>query len=279
MNGSLRRLLLAVAMATVVKGGCLAATPQERLLADLSPELAVDLVDPHEVQKTATFAEGERLRFKLGWSLFTVARAELETFPGKHHGHEALRIQLEARTNAFADAFYKVRNRSVSWIRRDVSASFLYAAQQSEGGDDRNTRAVFDPEELTAYYENLLKDEVRDPVDILPGTFDPLGIVFFVRALDFEVGDRLVIPTSNGKEFFFTVVHVVDRVTRRFAFGKREAFVLEPDIKDLGGVFKRSPDGYLRFFFSTDERKLPLRMESKVAVGRFWAELTEIEEP
>jgi hypothetical protein len=255
------------------------AAAENYLRADLSPELAVDFVDPRRAEKSATFADGERLRFKLGWSLFTVARAELETMPGKHRGREALRIRLQARTNAFADAFYKVRNQSVSWISRDVSASFLYAAQQSEGGDDRNTRAVFDPEELTAYYENLLKDEVRDPVAILPGTFDPLGIVFFVRALDFEVGDRLVIPTSNGKEFFFTVVHVVDRVKRRFASGKQEAFVLEPDIKDLGGVFKRSPGGYLRFFFSTDDRKLPLRMESKVAVGRFWAELTEIEEP
>ncbi|NBD38420.1 MAG: DUF3108 domain-containing protein [Verrucomicrobia bacterium] len=278
MNGRLRRLLPAVAAAVVFCSEMTAAA-ENYLRADLSPELAVDFVDPRRAEKSATFADGERLRFKLGWSLFTVARAELETMPGKHRGREALRIRLQARTNAFADAFYKVRNQSVSWISRDVSASFLYAAQQSEGGDDRNTRAVFDPEELTAYYENLLKDEVRDPVAILPGTFDPLGIVFFVRALDFEVGDRLVIPTSNGKEFFFTVVHVVDRVKRRFASGKQEAFVLEPDIKDLGGVFKRSPGGYLRFFFSTDDRKLPLRMESKVAVGRFWAELTEIEEP
>jgi len=266
-------------LATILLCSGLFATTQEQILADLSPELEEDLVNPLTVAKTATFADGERLRFKLGWSLFTVARAELTTVPAMYRGNEALQVRLRARTNAFADAFYKVRNLSVSWITREVGASLLYAAQQSEGGDKRNTQAVFDPAELTAYYENFHKDEVRDPVPILPGTFDPLGIVLFVRTLDFEVGDRLVIPSSNGKEFFFTVVHVVDKVTRRFAFGKEEAFVLEPDIKDLGGVFKRSPDGYIRFFFSTDERKLPLRMESKVAVGRFWAELTDVESP
>ena len=74
------------------------------------------------------------------------------------------------------------------------------------------------------------------------------------------------------------MVRVVDRVKRKFALGRYEAFVFEPDIKDLGGVFKRSPDGKVRFFFSADEQKLPLRMESEVAVGSFWAELTEIVE-
>jgi hypothetical protein len=123
---------------------------------------------------------------------------------------------------------------------------------------------------------NNVNGEQRDPVEILPGSFDPLGIVFFVRSLDFDVGDKLVIPTSNGKEFFFTIVHVVDKVKRKFLIGKREAFVLEPDIKDIGGVFKKSPDGKIRFYFSADEEKLPLRMESEVVVGSFWAELSEI---
>ncbi|MFP4283307.1 MAG: DUF3108 domain-containing protein, partial [Opitutales bacterium] len=51
----------------------------------------------------------------------------------------------------------------------------------------------------------------------------------------------------------------------------------KPDIKDLGGVFRKSDDASVRFWFSDDERQLPLRMESSVAVGKFWAELVEIE--
>ena len=112
----------------------------------------------------------------------------------------------------------------------------------------------------------------------MPGTFDPLGIVFFVRSLDIAVGDELVIPTTNGKEFFFTIVRVTKKVKRKFGLRqKREAFVLEPDIKDLGGVFKKSPDGKIKIFLSADDEKLPLRMESEVAVGSFWAELSEEE--
>ncbi|MGA1204658.1 MAG: DUF3108 domain-containing protein [Opitutales bacterium] len=241
----------------------------------LPPELEVRWIDPVTVEKSPTFAGGERLKFKLGWGIFTVARSTLETVPEYYGDSPALRIRLKTRTNGFADAFYRVCNTSTSWIAGDVSGSFEYAAQQDEGGRERDTRALFDPVELTARYINNRNGENRDPVDILPGTLDPLGIVFFLRSIQFDVGDTLVIPTSNGKEFFHTIVRVTEKVKRRFRFGEQEAYVLEPDIKDIGGVFKRSGDGTIRFFISTDGRKLPLRMESEVAVGKFWAELVE----
>ena len=263
-------LVLTLAVGPAVAG----SEETNPLLADLPEEMRGNLVDPLTVSKSPTFADGERLKFKLGWSFFTVARAELEVQPGEYEGSESLHIRVETRTNSFADAFYKVRNTSTSWVAPDLSRSFEYNADQQEGDRERNTTALF--QEDTARYVNNKTGEEREPVDILPGSFDPLGIVFFVRSLDFEVGDKLIIPTSNGKEFFFTVVHVVDKVKRKFLIGKREAYVLEPDIKDIGGVFKKSPDGKIRFYFSADEEKLPLRMESEVAVGSFWAELAEV---
>jgi len=242
-------------------------------------ELQADLVDPLTIQKHPSFANGEHLKFKLGWSIFTVAKAALSVTPGTYADQPALEISLQTRTNSFADAFYKVRNHSTSWIAADVTRAYEYRAIQMEGGHDRDTQALFDTTNLTARYINHLRGEERSPVAILPGTFDPLGIVFFVRSIDFEVGDDLVIPTSNGKEFFYTIVHVVKKVERKFGIGKREAFVLEPDIKDIGGVFKRSPDGNIRFYISADAEKLPLRMESEVAVGKFWADLVEVGNP
>jgi hypothetical protein len=198
----------------------------------------------------------------------------------QYEGRDAWKIDLETRTNSFADSLYKVRNNSISWVASDVSRSFEYRAMQDEGGRKRDSQAVFNQETLKGSYINHLTDDRRDPVDILPGTFDPLGIVFFLRCLDFDVGDELIIPTSNGKEFFYTNVHVRKKVRKKFKYGGRqEAFVVEPDIKDVGGVFKRSPDGHIRFYISADERRLPLRMESEVIVGKFWAELVDIGDP
>jgi hypothetical protein len=259
-----------------------AASPEPLRLNEILPEAyRGKYVDPLTVPKSPTFIEGETLHFELGWSLFKVARSVMEVertvIPDGAEG-EVLKIELKTRTNSFADAIYKVRNSSTSLIQPDVSGSISFHALQVEGARERDTVAVFDADAHTARYINNLNGENRDPVAVLPGSFDPLGIVYFVRSLDFKVGDELVIPTSNGKEFFFTVVRVTGKVKRRFALGTFEAWVLEPDIKDLGGVFKRSEDGRIRFYFSADARKLPLRMESEVAVGRFWAELTAVED-
>lgn len=237
-------------------------------------------VDPRTVAKHPSFLDGEVLKFELGWSFFKVARSEMVVRKGalpEEPALPALEIELKTRTNSFADAIYKVRNTSRSWLKPDISGSLRFHAEQVEGTRERDTEAIFDPGGLSARYVNNRNGEERAPVEVLPGSFDPLGIVFFVRSLDFKEGDELVIPTSNGKEFFFTVVRVTGKTERRFAFGKKEAWVLEPDIKDLGGVFKRSENGRIRFYFSADERKLPLRMESEVAVGSFWAELTSWE--
>lgn len=246
------------------------------ILEQLPPELEEKLVDPLQVEKAPPFTDGEQLKYKLGWSLFTVAKATLSVEQTTYEDHKAFAIDLKTRTNSFADTFYKVRNHSVSWISSDVSWSFEYRAIQEEGGRERDTQALFDHDTLRARYINNLSGDVQGPVTILPGTFDPLGIVFFIRSIDFDVGDQLVVPTSNGKEFFYTIIRVVEKVERDFNIGRREAYVLEPDIKDVGGVFKRSPDGMIRFYFSADKERLPLRMESEVAVGKFWAELVEV---
>lgn len=250
-------------------------------IEELLPETYRDrYVDPRTVEKRPSFLDGEVLKFELGWSFFKVARSEMVVRKGVLSGEPdlpAVEIELKTRTNSFADAIYKVRNTSRSWLKPDISGSLRFHAEQVEGGRERDTEAIFDPGGLTARYVNNRNGEERAAVDVLPGSFDPLGIVFFVRSLDFKVGDELVIPTSNGKEFFFTVVRVTGKTERRFSFGKLKAWVLEPDIKDLGGVFKRSENGRIRFYLSADERKLPLRMESEVAVGSFWAELTSWE--
>ena len=46
-----------------------------------------------------------------------------------------------------------------------------------------------------------------------------------------------------------------------------------PEMHNLRGVFKKSPEGILRVWYSTDKRRLPVKISSKVIVGSFNAEL------
>ena len=46
-------------------------------------------------------------------------------------------------------------------------------------------------------------------------------------------------------------------------------------MENLGGVFNKSPKGMLEVWYSDDDRKVPVRVRSKVIVGSFTATLTK----
>ena len=57
--------------------------------------------------------------------------------------------------------------------------------------------------------------------------------------------------------------------------GKFKVVGTTPEMKNLSGVFKKSPDGILRVWYSADNRRLPVKISSKVVVGSFTASLVK----
>lgn len=243
---------------------------------DISPEELASIHKP-DPERKIPYRPGTKLTYKVGWGWFSVGEATME-FGEEHFGDQlATTVELQARTNRFADAFYKVRNRTKTWIAEDFSQTIHYENSQHEGSRHREVIVVFDWEHDTVQYSNTVSNDVREPVKILPGTFDPLGITFYVGSLSLEIGKTLTLPSTNGKEFFLSKVAVTGRETRKFEIGKRESIILQPSIKDLGGVFRKRENSSIKFWFTADGSGIPLRMESEVAVGSFWAELQSIE--
>lgn len=273
-------LFAAIAVASVAGPTRLPAADEDSgsLRAEnLSTEQLAAITRP-DPERPLPFQPGEKLIYKIGWGWFDVGRAELTLTESVHDGSPAWKMELVARTNSFADTFYKVRNTTTAWISPDFKGTLHVEADQREGSRERKSIVEFDPQTQSMQFHNLLKGDSLPPVTVLEGTWDPMGITYFVRSLALAVGDDYVIPTSNGKEFFLTQVSVVKRERRRFRSGRQDAFLLKPNIKDLGGVFQKSDNASVTFWFSADERRVPLRMESAVAVGSFWAELVDIEQ-
>lgn len=178
----------------------------EEIFERLEPQDLADLIDPLTVVRRRELVSSERFQFRIGWGMFTVGSAEMSIQQGffPDPGHPAVQMRLVTRTNAFADAFYRVRNDSWSWMTVAVTATLQSGVVQNEGDRHRNSRVDFDLAGLTALRHDFhSEEEAGEPIVIVPGTFDPLGIVHFVRTLDFTVGDRMIIPTTNGREVFF----------------------------------------------------------------------------
>lgn len=244
---------------------------------DLTPEMRAQITVPPP-DRTNPYKDGMRLTYEIGWSWFNVGTAIVTIDAVEFDGAPTLKFTLKARTNGFADAIYRVRNTTTAWVDPEMTHTLHYTNDQNEGKRSRDVVVDFNPDAGTVRYANTLNNDIREPIPIIDGTWDPMAITFFVSTLPLIPGERLVIPTTNGKELFLTSIAVTKKVEREFAIGRREAVVLKPDIKDLGGVFEKSDDSSVTFWFAAEDPALPLRMESEVVVGSFWAELVKVEE-
>ncbi len=85
----------------------------------------------------------------------------------------------------------------------------------------------------------------------------------------------MTLPTCDGRKFQDIKVRAgaVEKV--RVPAGTFQAIGTIPEMKNLSGVFKKSPKGILRVWYSNDSRRIPVKISSKVVVGSFTARLTE----
>ena len=227
------------------------------------------------VKAVGAFQPGERLTFILKWTIVPAGEAVLEVLPREHMaGVDAYHFVLTARSNAFVDAFYMVRDRIDSWSDAAMQRSLLYRKKQHEGRTQRDITVSFDWNAMTAQYVN--KQKPREPIAISAGTFDPLSIFYWARSAHLAVGGQLKHPVTDGKKHVLGIANVVKRETIRVPAGTFDAFLIEPDLRHVGGVFEKSPDAKLQLWISTDRRRLPLRIKSKVIVGSFSGELVSL---
>jgi hypothetical protein len=221
----------------------------------------------------APFRPGEKLSYDLYWELIHAGSAELEVSAvEEYEGASAYQFVLTVRTNSVIDRFYKVRDRLESFTDRPMRRSLLYRKKQQEGKHRRDIVVTFNWDRFQAEYSNFGKKE--KPVAVVEGTFDPLSVLYAYRLMPLREQAVVEVPVSDGKKAVMGKVRVTGREKIRVKDRDYHTWVLEPDLKDLGGVFRKSKGAKVRIWVTDDERRVPVKLTSKVVVGNFVAELT-----
>lgn len=223
-----------------------------------------------------SFFPGEKLTFSLMWSNFPAGEAKLEVLPIETvNGEQALHFVMTARTNSFADAFYKVRNRIDAYTDVRMTRSLLYRSKQREGGYRRDSLIEFDWQKQEARYSKSGKP--KQPISISLGTLDPLSALYYVRLNELREGAVISRPVTDGSKHVTGTLRVIKKETITVAAGTFETYKVQPETRDIGGVFKQSKHSKLYVWLTADDRKMPVKVKSKVAVGSFVGELVSVE--
>ena len=224
------------------------------------------------------FQPGERLVYKLRWGLVTAGYAELEVLPfAQVNGDGAWHFILKVRTSGFVDLFYKVRDRIESYTDLTLTNSILYRKEQREGKTDRNVEVSFDRVAKSAVYSN--KGAAQSAIAIKDGTIDPLASIYYIRNWPLAENMEIVKPVTDGKKVVSGVARVVRRERLKIGGIKYDTFLVEADLKEVRGVFEKSKKSKLRMWITADNRRLLVKVKSKVVVGSFTGTLVEISAP
>lgn len=228
------------------------------------------------VEEIFPFHPGERWTFEVRWNFIPAGQAVLEVFPIEvMNGIKSYHFVMTARTNSFIDIFYMVRDRVDSYTDVGMTHSIL-SKRKSQGDRKKDVVVNFNWEAREAQYSNF--GEKREPIPIIPGSFDPLSVYYAFTLHELKEGAQIEIPVTNGKKCVIGRAKVMKRETVTVASGTYDTFLVEPDLRPVGGVFEKSKDAKFRVWVTTGRRRIPVKLESELIIGSFIGELVSVED-
>lgn len=213
------------------------------------------------------FGPDERFVFSIDYGIINAGHATMEIRGVRRvGGRPCFDIRTEARSNRFFSRFYKVWDRAQSFLDTESLLPMRFEKHLREGGYRKDDVIKFDREQHFALYED------GEEVAIHPFSQDELSAFFYARTLPLVVGEDLFIDShANHKNYPLKVI-VHDRETVEVGAGTFDCFAIEPVIRE-GGIF--TAKGRLTIWVSADERRIPVKMRTKVVVGSITASLQE----
>jgi hypothetical protein len=221
------------------------------------------------------FQKGEKLKFRAQWGFLPAGEATLEVLPSDIiDGVPSYHFAMITKTNKYIDILYKIRERQDSYIDKDITHSILYK-KRSEGKHPRDVVVNFDWEKKEATYSSF--GEKMRPVSIIPGSFDPLSLFYVIRLHELAEGKVIEIPVTDGKKCVNVKATVSKRETIILMGKQYDTFLVESDLQTIGDMSKKGDGDNLKIWFTANERKIPIRMKSRVGIASFIFEIVAVD--
>ncbi len=215
------------------------------------------------------FGLGEQLEYNIGYKFITAGTASFRILPQSivRNDKKCFDIRFEVRSLKSLDWLYRVQDQYRSVL--DIDGIFPHEFEQHirEGDYRRDFAAKFDQ-------VNNIATAGEKQYQIPPFCHDIVSAFYFVRTLDLKSkkkGDIIQLQNFFGDTTYSLGVKILGRQTVTVDAGTFRCIVVEPMVVE-GGLFKS--DGKIYIWLSDDDRKIPVKVSSKVVIGSIDAELT-----
>lgn len=212
-------------------------------------------------QTVSSFDVPERLEYYLTWLGIKAGESVLEISK-----EEDARVKIVSTTRSidWVTFFYPVEDRVESRLAIEPSwFPIRYYLKQREGNRERYFEIMFDREKKKALYINHLEGQQKE-YDIPETIFDPLSALFQVRKARLVVGTSIFVKLFDSEKVYDLEVKILKKERITVPAGTFDTILITP-ILQSEGIFSR--EGPIFTWLTDDDRRIPVMLKTKVAVG------------
>ena len=226
---------------------------------------------PVERSSSLPFSSGEQFEYDISWLSMKAGTAAMavEEAPAVD-GHPALKFVTIAQSGSLVTKIYPVTNRAESLVDTETFLPRWMTFKRREGKRKNDFEYTFHHAEHTV---TAVKDGTTDQLDIPGDAQDAVSCLYFVRKmLPMTPGASLALNVHHDKKNYKLRVQVEAVEMVEGPWGRVQAARVLA-IMPFQGIFLN--EGNVRVWFTTDERRIPIRMKAKVIIGSIVADLVK----
>jgi hypothetical protein len=214
---------------------------------------------------------GERLTYDISWLNILAGTAVMEVRPDGASGDTSrAKLVTTAQSRPAISKFFPVDNRVESEFDLQTQLPQHMVFHRREGKNKEDIEYTFHHAEGTV---TAVRHGTTETLPIPAGTQDLISCLYYVRnQLPMTPGASLMLNVHHDKKNRQVEVRVENIETLEGAWGRvqtAQVVVIMP----FKGLFINK--GNIRVWFTTDERRIPVRMKAKVIIGAIVADLVD----
>ncbi len=211
----------------------------------------------------------EKLSYDIYWMGIYAGKAVLEA----ENKNGIFRITSRVRSAPVVSAFYKVEDFAESIVTNGLPFKLRIKLQEGTHTSDKET--VFDMGNRKITFINYLKGKKKEHDIPNDSVRDILSGFYFLRTRKLDAGKTAYVDIFDSNKFFRAEVNILRKETLQISgIGEVSTLVIKPELKSEG-LFRKTGDIFI--WLTDDDRKIPVRVETKIPVGNVVAELKGIE--
>lgn len=213
------------------------------------------------------FKVGEVLEFDIGWTLYPTAGTATVAVKEKKpsYGSVAYYVVAEGRPSSMLSKLYTLYYKADTLIDAYTLLPQRGSLYVEEGKRKRMKTTTFNHPAKAAKYEVQTATHVVKDL-ALPGfTQDALSALYVLRSIPMKAGEKFNMPVTDAGDLYRVQMQVGAVEAVRTGLGTINALKIVPVIT----ASKGTPPRGLAMWISDDARRLPVKIEAQLPVGKF----------